>query len=186
MNLEVRAGSQEEELELIEKAKAEPEAFRALYDKYYEQIFRFLYQKLEEEDLTADITSSVFLKAILNLKSYKYQGFSFGAWLYKIAFNELHLHFREHKRKRNVLISSEFFDTFDSSGNEEKQTLLDKLAKAIQTLREEEVQLIELKFWEKKSHQEIAYILDLSLPNVKVKMHRLYRKLENIIKKNSL
>lgn len=185
-NIEARAESREEEIVQIEKAKRSPEAFRPLYDTYYERIFRFIFQKVEEEEVAADLTSSVFLKAILKLDSYRHQGFSFGAWLYKIALNELLLYFREHKRERKVLIGKEFLDSLYTSGNEEKEKLLDKLTEAIQKLKEEEVQLIELKFWEKKSHREIAYLMELSLANVKVKMHRLYRKLENHIKNNSL
>lgn len=186
MKKEAPMESLEEEVILIERAKENPEAFRPLYDKYYVQIFRFIFKKIEEEEVAADLTSAVFLKALLKLKSYRHQGFSFGAWLFKIALNEMLLYFREHKKQRNVMIGQDFLDSLQTSGNKEKEILLDRLTNAIQDLKEKEVQLIELKFWEKKSYKEIAFIMEISLPNVKVKMHRLYRKLENKIKNNSL
>ncbi len=186
MKKEVGEKSKEEEIFLIEEAKQSPEAFRPLYDKYYEQVFRFIYKKIEEEEVAADLTSAVFLKALLSVKSYRHQGFSFGAWLYKIALNEMLLYFRENKRQRNVMLAPDFLNSLEPSGEEEKGIMLNKLSNAIQELNEYEIQLIELKFWEKKSYKEIAFLMELSLSNVKVKMHRLYRKLETKIKNNSL
>lgn len=169
---------------LIERAKEDPLAFQPLYDKYYDQVFRFIFSRISDEDETADVCSTVFLKALLNLKSYKHAGFPFGAWLHKIACNETLQYFRQHKRQRNFLISREFLEALYPSENELTNALLPRLQEAIQELNYREVQLIELKYWEKKGYQEIAYIMDISVANAKTKMHRIYKKLEIQLKKH--
>ena len=54
------------EKELINLAKNNSNYFDPIYTKYHEQIFRFVYQRLNNQDDAADITSQVFLKALLN------------------------------------------------------------------------------------------------------------------------
>ncbi|MBK7310892.1 MAG: hypothetical protein IPI93_08900 [Sphingobacteriaceae bacterium] len=65
---------QEEHL-IIEAAKADPNNFAPLYDKYYKQIFGYLYQRMEDKDTAFDLTSQVFLKALTNLSKYEFKGF---------------------------------------------------------------------------------------------------------------
>ena len=80
------------ERELINLAKKNSKYFEPIYKKYHEQIFRFVYQRLNNEDDAADITSQVFLKALLNLEKYEFRGFPFSSWLYRIALNEVNQH----------------------------------------------------------------------------------------------
>lgn len=170
------------EAEVIEQARKDPAAFRRLYDFYYEPIFQYIFNRLADEEEAADVCQSVFLKAMVNLSKYEYRGYPFGTWLYKIAANETLQYFRKHKKQRNLLISKEFSENFYPDGNEKNHELVNKLEEAIQELNEQEIQLIELKYWEKKPYQEIAYIMDLSISNAKTKMSRIYKKLQNKLK----
>ena len=77
------------EYEVVLQAKSDPEKFRSLYDTYYEPIFRFVYQRLENKDLAFDTTSQVFLKALTNLHKYEFKGVPFASWLYRIARSEV-------------------------------------------------------------------------------------------------
>ena len=56
------------ELQQIEAAKLDPARFDKLYDSYYKSIFVFVYRRTGDEELAADITSHVFLKALMNIK----------------------------------------------------------------------------------------------------------------------
>ena len=174
----------ETEADLIEQAKKEPAAFRRLYDIYYPPIFRFIFNRMADEEEAADVCQSVFLKAMINLPKYEDRGYLFGTWLYKIAANETLLYFRKNKKQRNMLISKEFSGIFYPEGNESNHELVNKLEEAIQELDEREIQLIELKYWEKRPYQEIAYMMDLSISNAKTKMSRIYKKLQNKLKPN--
>ena len=62
------------EQHLIEAAKQNPEHFGPLYDKYYKQIFGYIYQRMDCKDSAFDLTSQVFLKALTNIEKYEYKG----------------------------------------------------------------------------------------------------------------
>jgi RNA polymerase sigma-70 factor (ECF subfamily) len=59
------------EQQLILAAQNNPARFAPLYDKYHRQIFLFIFKRVKNEDLAGDITSRVFLKALLNIKKFK-------------------------------------------------------------------------------------------------------------------
>ncbi len=89
--------SLEQERKWIESSKKEIRHFKPLYAKYYNPIFRFIYRRTDDEALAADLSSQTFLKAILSLKKFKWQNKPFGAWLFRIATNEVKKHFRDRK-----------------------------------------------------------------------------------------
>ena len=91
-----------EELVIIEAAKLNPEQFAPLYDKYYKQIFNYVYQRMDDKDTAFDITGQVFLKALTNLGKYQFKGVPFASWLYRIAHNEVMQLFRTQKDKRAI------------------------------------------------------------------------------------
>jgi len=91
------------EYETVKKAVKDPGEFQVLYDKYFTPIFNFIFRKIDDEEITADLTSQTFLKALRNLKKYKYKGVPFSAWLYRIASNEVNKHYRSRKRLLSVV-----------------------------------------------------------------------------------
>jgi RNA polymerase sigma-70 factor (ECF subfamily) len=82
------------ELMQIEAARVDPDAFGVLYEKYYRQIFIFIHRRTDNEELTADLCSLTFLKAMLHLSKYQHRGLPFSSWLFRIALNEVHMFFR--------------------------------------------------------------------------------------------
>ena len=92
------------EKQLIELSKADSRYFAPIYEKYYEQIFRFVYKRMNGLDEANDITSQVFLKTLINLKKYKHTGAPFVSWVYRIALNEVNQYYRDKKKKRTINI----------------------------------------------------------------------------------
>jgi len=169
---------QEEWLE-IQAAQREPAAFRPLYNRYFEPIFRFVFRRTGDEDLTGDICSQVFLKAMQRIGEYQFKGVPFSAWLYRIASNEVAQHFRRVQKNRVVSIEesnlSDLFDEMDESDNEQLRT---GLVKALDTLKEQDLQLIEMRFFEQRPFKEIADILQITESNAKVKTYRILERLK--------
>jgi RNA polymerase sigma-70 factor (ECF subfamily) len=172
------------ELEIIEKAKADPNRFTPLYNKYYKQIFLFIYRRADDEDITADITSQVFLKAILHLPKYEFKGVPFSAWLYRIASNEINQFFRSSKASRAISMEDSGIDRLheelgdDDSDEKEKEQML---MESMNHLTKEEVQYLELRFFEDRSFKEVGYILKITENNAKVKTYRILDKIKKII-----
>ena len=173
----------EKEIDQIQLAVDNPSAFEPLYNKYYKQIFLFIFKRTADESLAEDLTSQVFFNAMTKLHQFKFQGAPFSSWLYRIAYNEILLHYRSEKTKRKVHAALRDVDALiDEIGeietNEERLSLLKS---GLSHLSEEELQLIEMKYFEHKQYQEIADITGLSVSNAKVKVHRIIKKLNKLV-----
>tara|TARA_B100000674_G_scaffold246725_2_gene203317 strand:+ start:6123 stop:6824 length:702 start_codon:yes stop_codon:yes gene_type:complete len=163
----------------IEVAKKDPKKFEVLYNRYHEQIFRYLYSRVDNTHLAADLTSQVFYKALLNIENYSFKGVPFASWLYRIAFNEMNMHFRKDAKNRTVNIESDhilglFEELEEDYYSEEKE----RLVKVLATLSDERLSLIEMRFFEKRSFKEISEIMGVTENNAKVKLYRTLDKLK--------
>jgi len=181
----------DEEL-LIELSKADPKQFELLYNKYHEPIFRFVYQRVETKESAADITSQVFLKAMVNLKNYVSRGIPFSSWLYRIALNEVNSYYNRSKQHRVINIETtkahELIDEMETDKTDEQ---LSRLYNSLTLLCDDDLHLLEMRFFESRPFKEIADILNISENNAKVKLYRVIDKLKQLIgnqhsKKNSL
>lgn len=164
----------------VQQAQQNPAKFRVLYNRYYESIFRFIYNRTVDETLAADLTSETFLKAMNKLDKYVFKGVPFSAWLFRIASNEIAQHFRKNKKTRVVALEErtthDLADEYDD--NEDLDINLKLLKNVIQDLKPSEVELLELRFFEKRPFKEIANILDITENNAKVKVYRLLQKMK--------
>jgi len=175
----------ENEEALIRNSQADPEAFRLLYEKYFKRIFLFVYHRIGDKGLTADITSQVFLKALTNLGKFQFRGLPFSAWLFRIALNECHDFFRKTKRERFVALGDDAAENLHTELTAETalDDLLVKLPKILERLSESDLQLIELRFFEQRPFQEVADILGISETYAKVKTYRILEKMRKLFLK---
>ena len=168
----------EEKVQIL-KARANASDFEPLYNKYFEQLFRFVYQRVESKEEASDITSQVFLKALVNLRNYEYRKVPFSAWLYRIAINEISSYYSASKKNRIVNIDSlQLSNLFDDSISELKEERIEKIISALRHLAGEDLLLIEMRFFENRAFKEIADILSITENNAKVKVYRVLDKLK--------
>jgi len=170
------------ELKWIKYAQKDPRGFEPLYSKYYEQILRYIYQRIDDKDTAYDITSQVFLKALNNIHKYEYRGVPFASWLYRIAKSELYQSFRDKKARRTVNVDTTHLanvmeEIEEPVGGEIERKILLQL---IGQLKEDEVQIVEMRFFEKRSFKEIGEILEITENNAKVKSHRIVQKMKKL------
>ena len=167
------------ENDIVEAAKKDPKQFEALYKKYYEQIFRYIHQRMDDKEMAFDITSQVFLKAMINLSKYKYKGVPFSSWLYRIAMSEVYQSFKDKKSTRTVNVdTSNVEDIIDEVEQDNTGEMREALIKVIGNLPEVELQIIEMRYFEKRSYREIGDILGMTENNAKVKAYRIVEKLK--------
>jgi RNA polymerase sigma-70 factor, ECF subfamily len=173
-----------DELIIIEAAKLNPERFAPLYNKYYKQIFNYLYQRMEDKDTAFDLTGQVFLKALSNLNNYQFKGVPFASWLYRIAHNEMMQLFRSQKDKRAV--NADIGDLrYICEENEEPffEEYIPAIKQLILELNSDDLHMVEMRFFEKRPFKEIAEILDITEVNAKVRMYRIIEKLKKSLSK---
>ena len=169
------------EYDLIERAKKNPEHFETLYNAHFKTVFLFVLKRVGDKNDTADITSQVFLKALSNLKRFKHLGAPFSSWLLKIAHNETLYYFRKTAKQRAVMISKDDITNVKEEEGFDLENLYGKLSMALQELRTEALQLIELRFFEQRPFKEIAVILGITENNAKVKTYRAIDQLRKLV-----
>lgn len=172
----------QQENELIEKAKSNPKEFEGLYNEHFQSIFLFLFKRLGSKEEAADLTSQVFLKALTHLKKYTSYGVPFSSWLFRIATNELNYYYRKSSKQRHVLLTDTIIENMNEETGLNLEDMFIQLAKGLQTLKLEALQLIELRFFEKRSFKEIAAILEVTENNAKVKTYRVLDQLKKQMK----
>ena len=94
-NKTISANAIESEWQEILAARDNAALFKPIYERYYLQIFRFIFKRVANESLTADICSQVFTKALQKLDQYQFRGVPYSAFLYRVASNEITTHFRK-------------------------------------------------------------------------------------------
>ncbi len=169
---------QEEWLE-IQAAQRNPARFRPLYERYYEPIFRFVFRRTADEALCADLCSQVFLKAMQRLDSYTFKGVPFSAWLYRIASNEVAQYYRKNQKTRVVSIDDQHVNELaEELGTVETGNQLQNMISLLDTLKPEDLEIVEMRFFEEKPFKEIAGILGITEANAKMKTYRILERLK--------
>jgi len=179
----------ENELELVERAKTDDAAFGVLYEHYFSRIYSYIIKRTGSREVSEDILSETFMKAFLNLKKYEHKGYTFGAWLYRIATNKLIDHYRKAGRNQEVpfalkndddeevemdpadyhAASNPEFVTSQVMDQESVQIVLAKLSPKHQ-------EVIHLKYFAEMSHEEIAETIGTTESNARVLLHRALKK----------
>jgi RNA polymerase sigma-70 factor (ECF subfamily) len=120
------------------------------------------------------------------LPKYEYRGIPFSSWLFRIAKSELYQSFRDKKAQRTVSIDSmqlgRVMEEFQLDESEHKREIL---LKVLPMLKDSQLQLIEMRFFEKRSFREMGEILDLTENNAKVKTFRALVKLKELYSKHN-
>lgn len=168
--------------QLVVAAQQNRDAFAALYDKYFEQIYLFIYKRVWDEAIAGDICQDAMLKAMHNIGKYEDRGVPFTAWLYRIASNEVNLYYRKQKKMISVEIQEKHVkDLMMEIEIGEKSSVDDqeKLIEIMNSIKPEYAEIIELRFFLQYSFKEIADFYEISEANAKM---RLYRILDRIKK----
>jgi RNA polymerase sigma-70 factor (ECF subfamily) len=95
---------------LAAQARADAEAFGLLYDRYCEQIYRFVHRRLGSHEAAEDVTAEVFIKALRAIDSYMAEKAPFSSWLYRIATNAVIDHTRARRMTTSLDVAIETAD----------------------------------------------------------------------------
>lgn len=165
----------------IDAARGNPAKFAPLYNRYYARIIGFVYQRVETKDDAYDITAQTFIAALENIGKYKSLGVPFSAWLFRIALNELSSYFRKSKVRQSINIDdTQVVDVLTELGEENSAITDARLMKAMQQLEPSEIQLLEMRFFDKRPFKEVCEVLNISETAAKARVYRLLERLKTI------
>jgi RNA polymerase sigma-70 factor (ECF subfamily) len=174
-----------DEAQIIYKAIAgEKQAFGLLYEKYSDAMLRYFFFRFASIEVAEDMTESVFIKAWEALPSFYLSGkeLNFHAWLYRIAHNLLVDFLRSHKEETSIDAIGELPSMKSLPEKEiEQREFKTQLAKAINLLDGQSLQVVMNRFIAGLDHRETAKIMGISEGNVRVIQFRALKKLKEIL-----
>jgi len=183
-----------EDFKLVDQAIAgDQKAFAELMKRYKKPLYHTVLKMARNVDDAEDLTIESFAKAFRNLDKFK-KDFSFSTWLFRIATNNC-IDFLRKKRLETTRIASSLRDSNgDEIAMEVRDTNPDPQEEAIRGQKNEILRLIihklppkyqtlvNLRYYQELSYEEIATKLQAPLGTVKAQLHRARELLYDLVK----
>jgi RNA polymerase sigma-70 factor (ECF subfamily) len=159
-----------EEAALVERAKEDPAAFGALYERYVDRIYAYIYHRVGNMQDAEDLTARAFYRALSKLHTYEDRGYPFSAWLFRIAHNLVANWHRDHSRRSFLSLDRIWHHSPDNESPEhlvEQTERYKALWSAISRLPEDRRNLLIYKFGSRLSNVEIGELMNKSESAIK-------------------
>ena len=170
------------EFALIQKAqKGDTEALEKLIDRYYDNIFSYLFRKVGSIELAEDLTQEVFLRLVKTLSRYRPTG-KFSNYVFTIAVNAANDYFRKNKLFIHEELNSVDIDAgIDIEGILIEQEQHIRLKEALEKLPDMQKDAILLRYFHNMKIKNIAKITGTNPSTVKSRISQGLNKLKIIL-----
>lgn len=155
---------------LIEAVQTHPARFAELYEQNFDRVYAFFARRVATREEAQDLAAEVFHQALASIRTFKWQGAPFVAWLYGIAAHVLSKHW--HTLGKNA--TAECAD-FSGAGDEIERSVM--LSQLVDALPPDQRTVLVRRFVDQKCIREIARELDRSEGAVKQLQLRALRNL---------
>ena len=169
-----RGGTTDPDAALVAAAREEPQAFLALYDRYFDRMLGYVRLRIRDEWICEDVTSTVFTTALGQLRRFRGEG-PFAGWLFQIARNAV----RDIQR-RPAAVPLPDEATSSEPDLEERFLGYERAAQLhalIRLLTPEQQHLLALRYGAGLAFDEIGAIVGAAPGTVRVRMHRTLEQL---------
>lgn len=169
--------------------RGDGEAFGRIYDRYVDQVYRYLYYRLGSHALAEDLTSETFLRALRRINSFTWQGRDIGAWFIIIARNLVNDHLRS-SRSRPELPAADLSADLDHADEGIDEVHLGPLHSAVvleamRELKPEQQECLILRFLQGLSVTEAAHVMDRSEAAIKLLQLRAIGTLARVLSRRN-
>ena len=157
-------------------------AFRELFDRYAEPLFRAVQRLLADESAARDVVQQAFLQMHRARNDFAPTR-KFRSWIYTIALNLARAERRRRGRRREDGLADEPRHASDDTPDQHVEAVQSRhrMAKAMERLSREQREVIILHWYEGLSFPAIAHATGAGLSAVKVRAHRAYKKLREFL-----
>lgn len=184
------------DLALVERAKeGDQSAYAELMDRYREPVYYMLLKMIKNNDDADDLTIEAFGKAFNRIGQYS-PSYAFSTWLFKIASNNC-IDFIRKKRVKVTSMDHAYSDDngdsvgiqVESEGMDPEEVIIKKqkvkmMREVVSKLKPRYRELIEKRYFQELSYDEIAIEMDLPLGTVKAQLFRAREFMANLMKNN--
>ncbi len=155
-------------------------AFSHIVSAYQKMVFNVILRIVNHREDAEDITQEVFVKVFKSLDNFKEES-EFSTWLYRIAYNTTLSELR--KKKMSISAFEDHLSNIEDENIHEEiddistEERIQYLEQAIKMLNSEDALIISMFYMNEQSIEQISIITGLTITNIKVKLHRIRKKL---------
>lgn len=149
------------------------QAIGAIYDQYFPEIYRYIRYRLNDEGLSEDIASDVFLRLLEAVQNGHAPQSNLKAWLFSTASHIVTDHLRRKYRRPTEALSENMLDGAALPHEEvTRREQVREFQQAFQQLTDEQQQVLALRFGDGYSLEETAAVLNKNVNAVKALQFR--------------
>ena len=179
-------GAQNEVSDLVMKAQGgDQSSFALLYERFFDQIFRYVSFKTGSLTEAEDITGEVFVRMIESIHRFKWQGHPFSSWLFRIAHNLIVDYFRKKGKKALVPLEGAAENLpsaqVDVDGRLDIELAMYEIRRAMKGLTDLQREVISMRFAGGLSVAETARAIGKKDNAVKALQHAGLKKLRKML-----
>lgn len=171
-----------DEAALVERARTDTQAFAELYRFYLPRIHAFAYRRSGSRDVAEDVTAATFENALKNLHRFEPRGGGFGAWLFRIAANQLNDHHRRNGRARGDRGQRAMSHLITRVEQPDEEVLINEsqtiVREALSKLTPRYQRALSLRYLSGLSNEEAAEAFGVSRSTMAVIVHRSLKSLK--------
>jgi len=155
--------------------------FSKIYDQYIDKIYRFIFLKVNSQEIAQDLTSETFLRSWETFNEKNEEIENIQAFLYRVARNLVTDHYRE--KARNQVVSAEFAPIIDPKQDLEEKSLfnsdIDTVKIALADLKEDYQNVIIWHYLDDLPIQEVSEMMGRTEETTRVLLHRALKSLKS-------
>lgn len=171
-----------DDAELVRRHLAgDPDAFRALYEKYVDRVYASAYRIVGEPNAASDLAQEIFVKIHGELRRFKFES-KFSTWLFRVAVNHAINKANEGVRHARIHEKIQRDGRGDLGGTREGRPLDEQVHRAIQALSPKLRAIVSLRYLDGLSYEEISEVLEISMGTVKSRLFLAHETLRPLLK----
>ncbi len=179
--------TQEEKWIKAIKKNSNEEAANQLIQKYYQEIFGFVYKQTLDQEFTKDLTQEIFISVLRSIQNFDGRA-SFRTWLYKVANSRMIDYYRskyyKQNRKTESIDEKQVYESVEFMWELETKEEVNQVLELMSRFQYDIQQIVRLKIYADYTFTEIAASLEIPESTVKTKYYGTLRKLQKLVKEN--
>ena len=179
MTTKMIKGLTDEQLVLQYQKTQDSAIFGEIYNRYYKKIFHTCLGVVKNREVAYDLTQDVIMKVMENLAKLE-NGFLLGLWINRIARNASITYVRS-QQKGNEAPYQSYYESLqedaDDDSRQKQENLLDAMDQVMNALKEEERQILIMRYFEKRSVEEVRKTLGLGGSATKMRLARARKRM---------
>lgn len=157
-------------------------SFRALFQRYLPRLMRLARRRLDSEEQAREVVQQTFFQLHAARHDFR-DGSKLRPWLFTIAMNLVREHYRRRGRRKEAPLEPALHAADGPErGPIESQQRATRLRAALSTLPDGQRQVVELHWFEEMPFAEVAAIVGASEGAVRVRAHRAYKRLQELLR----